>query len=55
MKEYHEGKAKTISGLEKVSDTKVIIHATSLSPKLIANGSFLIASVLQNITYLMYL
>ena len=42
MKEYHEGKAKTISGLEKVSDTELRIHMESLSPKLISGGGALI-------------
>ena len=38
MQEYHEGKAKSISGLEKVSNTQVKIHFKNLSPS-IYNGS----------------
>ncbi|WP_314011590.1 oligopeptide ABC transporter substrate-binding protein [Pseudostreptobacillus hongkongensis] len=41
MKEYHEGKAKTISGFEKVSDTELKIHVSELSPKLITGGGAL--------------
>lgn len=32
IEEYHEGKAKTISGIEKVSDTEVRIHVKEVAP-----------------------
>lgn len=32
MKEYHQGKAKTISGLEKISDTEINIHLVEALP-----------------------
>ena len=38
MKEYHEGKAKHISGIEKVSDTEVKIHLTEVTANLLSGG-----------------
>ncbi|WP_156299081.1 oligopeptide ABC transporter substrate-binding protein [Streptobacillus canis] len=38
MKEYNEGKAATISGLEKVSDTELRIHVTEISSKVVTGG-----------------
>lgn len=46
MKEYHEGKASTISGLEKISDTRLDIHFEALSAKMRALGDGMIGSVL---------
>lgn len=44
MMDYHTGKAKTISGLEKVSDTELRIHVSEISPKVVTGGGT-IASV----------
>lgn len=38
MKEYHEGKAKTISGLEKISDTEINIHIIEPQPTIRTGG-----------------
>ena len=38
MKEYHEGKAKKISGIEKVSDTEVKVHLKEVTANLLAGG-----------------
>ena len=42
IKDYHEGKAKTISGLEKVNDTTVKIHFNKLSPAVYNGGGGLL-------------
>lgn len=35
MKEYHEGKAPTISGIERVDDKKVVFHLNKATPSLL--------------------
>ena len=39
--DYNEGKAKTISGLEKISDSEMKIHFTHLTPGVIYGGATL--------------
>lgn len=45
-KEFHEGKASSISGFEKISDTRLDIHFTKVSSKMITMGGGMIASIL---------
>lgn len=44
VEEYHKGKAKSISGLEKISDTELVIHFKEMSPKLITGGGALLGT-----------
>jgi len=46
MKEFHEGKAKTISGLEKVNDNVVKIHFYELSPTIRTLGGGIFTSII---------
>ena len=41
LTDYHEGKANSISGLEKVSDTELRMHLTEVSSNLTVNGGAL--------------
>lgn len=50
MKEYHEGKAKTISGLEKISDTEVVIHLQEMKPTLETGAGGLLTYIIPKHT-----
>lgn len=52
MKEYHEGKASSISGLETPNDRTLVIHFNELKPSMKTNGNSYIVQDAQPYHYL---